>query len=164
MKQRLEPIWAPTYLVYFWPYFHPSPLPISVQMYNFDAPRRLPQQSNPSAVRAYIRHILISRRDATPQFAEAAAVRWHLGRADDLYGASAKSLAKVFGPEVGPIVFSSVRDDIWTDWSNSYQGLVGTGIVVLIVEFVYGQIADLVSHRLFGAISVTRNLFPDSCM
>lgn len=101
---------------------------MALAIFDFDAPRRLPAQPNPNAVRAYIRYLLITRQDTTPKFAEEVARKWHLGQSRDLYKASAKSLVKLFGEDVGPILFHLLHEDIWADWWNSYQGLIGSGM------------------------------------
>ncbi|KAF7539545.1 hypothetical protein G7054_g2114 [Neopestalotiopsis clavispora] len=84
-------------------------------IFNFDAPRRLPQQPNPNAVRAYIRSTLITRLDMTSEFADEAAGKWHLGRSDDLYQAPYKSFVKIFGQEAGSVLFNTVNEDILED-------------------------------------------------
>lgn len=101
-----------------------------LQVFDFDAPRRLPQQLGPSGVRAYISNILVTKFDVTTKFAEEAAARWQLGRSHDLYKAPAQRFIDIFGPDVGPAVFSSIHEDIWADWWNSHQGLVGSGTFV----------------------------------
>lgn len=102
-------------------------IPMQLQMLDFNAPRRLPQQSGPNAVRSYIRHVLMTKYDVDPGSAETAASQWHLGRAQDLQESSARELTKLLGSETGPAVFSSVREDLWEDWWNSYHGLLGSG-------------------------------------
>ena len=96
-------------------------------MFDFNAPQKLPQHLGPNAVRSYIRHVLITKYDMDPSSAKAAALQWHLGRAQDLQQSSARGLAKLLGSDVGPAVFSSVQEDLWEDWWNSYYGLLGSG-------------------------------------
>ncbi|KAI4602586.1 hypothetical protein KJ359_007802 [Pestalotiopsis sp. 9143b] len=113
------------------------PLPI----FDFGAARRLPQQPNPNAVRAYIRHLLTTKLDTTPKYAELVAKNWHLGQSRDLYEASAKHLSDLFGQDVGPILFRLVHEDIWEDWWNSYQGLLGSACLTVSVSLaVYSLI------------------------
>lgn len=106
-------------------------IPTHPHMFDFTAPRRLPQQPGPNAVRSYIRHVLTAKYDVEPSSAEAAASQWHLGRTQDLQESSARGLAKLLGSDVGPAIFSSVQEDVWEDWWNSYQGLLGSGIEVI---------------------------------
>jgi hypothetical protein len=133
-----------------------------LHIFDFDAPRRLPQQPNPNAVRAYIRHILITKHDATPQFAEEIAEQWHLGRLRDLYDASAGSLIKRFGPDVGPHIFRSVREDIWVDWWNSYQGLQASGMAVWVLS--QSPTRELILQRMLGHLRFIGSLDVDPCM
>jgi hypothetical protein len=98
-----------------------------LQFFDFNAPRRLPQQFTPSVVHAYISHILITKSNPTRKFVEEAAERWQLERPHDLCRTPVEKFIEIFGPELGPVVFSSVREDVWADWWNSYQGLVGSG-------------------------------------
>jgi hypothetical protein len=103
--------------------FKPTHSPI----FDFTAPGRLPQHPGPNVVRAYIHHVFMTKYDVDPSSAETAASQWHLGRAQDLQQSSARGLAKLLGSGVGPAVFSSVREDIWKDWWNSFHGLLGSG-------------------------------------
>lgn len=108
-------------------------------IFNFDAPRRLPQQPNPNAVRAYIRSTLITRLDTTSEFADEVAGKWHLGRSDDLYQAPYKSYVKIFGQEAGSVLFNTVNEDILEDWWNSYWGLLVSGIDYYSRQSLYGS-------------------------
>lgn len=135
------------------------PLPI----FDFGAARRLPQQPNPNAVRAYIRHLLTTKLDTTPKYAELVAKNWHLGQSRDLYEASAKHLSNLFGQDVGPILFRLVHEDIWEDWWNSYQGLLGSGTFLRMNLASRGKVIPI-SRSVLDGISFTGSLLLDPCM
>ncbi|THC95974.1 hypothetical protein EYZ11_004521 [Aspergillus tanneri] len=69
--------------------------------FNFNAPRTLPQSTGPNAVRYYIRHSLVTKYDATPDFAEEMASLWKWGRVRNFYQGSASSFSRIFGPDTG---------------------------------------------------------------
>lgn len=97
---------------------------MALPIFNFNAPRRLPQQPNPNAVRAYIREILITRLDTTPSFADEVAEKWPVRRTYHLYTASRQRFDEIFGAEIGPVLHSVVHEDISADWWNSYEALL----------------------------------------
>lgn len=136
-------------------------MPLSI--FDFSAPRRLPQQPNPNAVRTYIRHLLTTKLDTTPKYAELVAKNWHLGQSRDLYEASAKHLSNLFGQDVGPILFRLVHEDIWEDWWNSYQGLLGSGMF-LRVEFASKGRVITILPSLPGRLRFNGSLLLDPCM
>ncbi|ETS82454.1 hypothetical protein PFICI_04330 [Pestalotiopsis fici W106-1] len=106
---------------------------MTLPIFNLNAPRRLPQQPNPNAVRDYIRQTLITRLDTTSTFADEVAAKWPVRRSYELYAASSENLGKVFGQELGPVLHRIVQDDIREDWWNSYDALLRSGFLAISV-------------------------------
>ncbi|KAF7596957.1 hypothetical protein BBP40_011323 [Aspergillus hancockii] len=120
---------------------------MALGVFDFNAPRRLPLSTGPNAVRSYIGGILINKYDTTPAFADEIAGLWNFGRVRDLCQASAKSFSHLFGPELGPIIFHSVREDVLADWWKSSEGLLGAGKLMVI-------------SRLFSVVPYLYSLLP----
>lgn len=95
--------------------------------FNSPASTRLPQTPGPNAVRDYIAHILVNKHDATTATARDIAAHWGFGRVREFRKAPLSTLTRVFGPEAGPVVFQSVREDVLADWLESPAGVMGVG-------------------------------------
>lgn len=94
---------------------------------NDNPSKRIPQAPGPNAVRSYLAEILVSKYDTTPAAAQGIANQWQFGRVQDFCKAPLSTLSRIFGPDVGLVVFQSIREDVLADWLESNEGLVGIG-------------------------------------
>ncbi|KAH8655246.1 hypothetical protein BX600DRAFT_469380 [Xylariales sp. PMI_506] len=105
---------------------------MSLSIFSFNAPQKLlPQGPNPTAVQAYLRDVLITKLDATPELAEETAAKLGLRSSCELFYGSVEKFTKIFGPDIGPSLFRSVSADAWTDWVNLYPGKFNLGVLGL---------------------------------
>ncbi|KAE8140218.1 hypothetical protein BDV38DRAFT_240226 [Aspergillus pseudotamarii] len=89
-----------------------------------------PASAGPNAVRAYISDILVSKHDATVDFAKEVASRWQLGRPNDLRHASAWTFEHVFGKDIGRFLYRTVQEDIREQWYSSTAGVLNSWLLV----------------------------------
>ena len=68
-------------------------------------------EATPNEVRAYLVHILITKHDATPDFAQEAAARWKLGRGWDLLESPEQRYREILGDDVGPHLLKTIRSE-----------------------------------------------------
>lgn len=122
--------------------------------FNNPAPTRLPQTPGPNAVRDYIAQALVNKHDATTAAARDIAAHWRFGRVREFRKAPLSTLTRIFGPEAGPVVFQSVREDVLADWLESPVGVMGVGELYTHTYCFLGiAVPDGLWTRLFGSFS-----------
>lgn len=119
--------------------------------FNNPAPPRLPQTPGPNAVRDYIAQALVDKHDATIAAARDIAAHWRFGRVREFRSAPLSTLTRIFGPEAGPVVFQSVREDVLADWLESPGGVMGVGESFALSVF-WEYVPDGLWTRLLGPL------------
>lgn len=84
---------------------------------------QIPNRSaSPEEVRIYITQALISKHNASHEFAEETARLWRLGRGSELHDAELGYFQQLFGVEAGLLIFRSVCEDRQDAWARSPIG------------------------------------------
>ncbi|KAJ6787287.1 hypothetical protein PWT90_01708 [Aphanocladium album] len=106
-------------------------------------PSAFPEKDwTPSQVRAYITHILVTKHDLEPQAAKDTAAKWSMGRGWDFVEADWNRFKKVFGDDVGPYMYRTVREEQKAAWEKSpdaptYYRLINGSHVLLAAVLMY---------------------------
>ena len=79
--------------------------------------------ASPKEVRVYVAHLLTTKHDVEHDLAAELANRWQLGRGIDFREANRQQFNKVFGEEVGPYLYRTVRSDESEEWKHSTMGI-----------------------------------------
>ncbi|KAE8381885.1 hypothetical protein BDV26DRAFT_56313 [Aspergillus bertholletiae] len=90
-----------------------------------------PASAGPNAVRTYISDILVSKHDASLNFANEVASRWQLGRPNDLRHAAPRTFDGIFGSDIGSFLYRTVQEDIREQWYSSTAGVVNSWVLLL---------------------------------
>jgi hypothetical protein len=86
---------------------------------------QLPSPSAKSSqVRSYIVDVLVSKYEADSCFAHQIANRWMLAPGEDLRQRGKYDFDRVFGYDVGGILFRTVREDVLDEWYASPAGVL----------------------------------------